>query len=58
MAEEQGKLCRDDTIEGLFFYPNKFLNIDLTMAADRNSINSNLAHQLEANKEEDGSIGS
>jgi hypothetical protein len=24
MAEEQGKLCRDDTIEGLFFYPNNF----------------------------------
>ncbi|KAL7074948.1 hypothetical protein ACQ4LE_005842 [Meloidogyne hapla] len=24
MAEDQGKLCRDDTIEGLFFYPNKF----------------------------------
>uniref|UniRef100_A0A914IAU1 Vacuolar protein-sorting-associated protein 36 n=1 Tax=Globodera rostochiensis TaxID=31243 RepID=A0A914IAU1_GLORO len=24
-AEEQAKLCRDDTIEGLFFYPNKFM---------------------------------
>lgn len=24
MAEDQGKLCRDDTIQGLFFYPNNF----------------------------------
>ncbi|KAL3097817.1 hypothetical protein niasHS_000552 [Heterodera schachtii] len=30
-AEEQGKLCRDDTIEGLFFYPNRFLDIDLSI---------------------------
>ena len=25
MAETKGKLCRDDTVEGLIFYPNKFL---------------------------------
>lgn len=24
-AEKLDKLCRDDSIEGLFFYPNKFL---------------------------------
>lgn len=25
MAEKVGKLCRDDSVEGLRFYPNKFL---------------------------------
>ncbi|KAF6036320.1 VPS36 [Bugula neritina] len=25
LAEQKGKLCRDDTVEGLRFYPNKFL---------------------------------
>lgn len=24
-AEEKTLLCRDDSVEGLFFYPNKFL---------------------------------
>lgn len=53
-AEEQGKLCRDDTIEGLFFYPNKFLNIELTSgnANNASSGNSSLAHLSPS--EEDG----
>lgn len=25
MAEAHGKICRDDTIEGIIFYPNKFI---------------------------------
>lgn len=24
-AEESGLICRDDSIEGLIFYPNRFL---------------------------------
>ncbi|KAF0685821.1 Aste57867_22343 [Aphanomyces stellatus] len=26
VAEQKGKLCRDDTFEGLHFYPNRFMN--------------------------------
>ena len=28
LAEQAGKLCRDDSLEGLRFYPNKFLVIE------------------------------
>ncbi|KFD54841.1 hypothetical protein M513_04275, partial [Trichuris suis] len=30
VAEDRGLLCRDETIEGLYFYPNKFLSDDIS----------------------------
>uniref|UniRef100_A0A7M5WY60 Vacuolar protein-sorting-associated protein 36 n=1 Tax=Clytia hemisphaerica TaxID=252671 RepID=A0A7M5WY60_9CNID len=30
LAEQSGKLCRDDSLEGLRFYPNKFVEMEST----------------------------
>ena len=27
LAEKAGKLCRDDSVEGLRFYPNRFVTV-------------------------------